>query len=1057
MAKTINLGKVGLTFEGDYDSSKNYASRTCVFYNHVSWASKKDVPAGIAPGSNYEYWQKVSDRGAQGATGAPGQSYVDKELVPIVDNLTTGGSSNVLSAEQGKVLKAGINELESKVAYAQGITIPIYDSAEHEQTLFGFDIKAGSVLSEINISSDIGIYLRPSSGADPFFVQKIELPYTLLEDIKGFRTRKAVDNGNLVFSGVIHNIQEEISNLESQISTLETDISDIDKSVQTISQELDSSNNTLDDLKTKVTSVTKIVTESGTEQTIKVDDIDWVNGITNSVTGKYDSSNTSYLTILSPIEVQENDVVKMYRSDNGVLNYAGDVIFFRQGALISSLSNPTFPVTVPENIDGVVINRTSLNDIGAYITLTRTETTLEPKMASEDDYGFMSKEDKQKLNGLDVSGASGLEELKADVATIGSFVAKESSVEESIKVDDIDWVIGVTNSVTGKYNSANTTYITTENPIAVNPADKLDFFRSDGGHIGVAGDIVFFSNNTYHSASETSTFPVIIPDGINGVKVNIFKEYLEQGAYAKITRSSKSYTPKLATSTESGLMSANDKSKLDNIDRVAMPELATPTDSGLMSANDKQKLDSIVLPIPTPVIEGSGMYKNASAYGVLPNNDGNTNADNYQAAVSGGGTIVIDIPGTYEFSKTIKIPSNTTLLFGANVYIKRVAGTNGRVVGGYSFINENAYTGIYDSNIKIIGLNLIANGQDYGTTIQGLRSMLAFMHIKNLVIDGFQMRDGADEGKLIQNNYGIQIVDFQNISLTNIYIESYKDGIHLGIGKDFTIRDCKFRTHDDPIAINAMDYVASNAALGTIENGIIDNVHDLDFSGETECRGRSILIYTGSWSDWKAGESYQYGDTVVSNGKIYRATSPARGAEAIVAVNQPTHDSGSVTTAEGIEWLMYQDFKVGYRADVKNVTISNLFVSQKRVAILSCDAGNGSWNRATLSDEISSIDNIILDKVYDLNGSDYAVMIYQDAELFRVSNSYFKNAGIQVNGFKDKTYKPAVVSLVNNYFGSHVHVVLNYSSSRVVKAKTSNTIVNGTLYFNDNVEVLDNQ
>ena len=767
-----------------------------------------------------------------------------------------------------------LTELSGEVAYTQGIKIPIYDSGAYQRMSFGFDIKAGSTLSEINISSDDGIYLSPSSGADDFFVQKIELPYTLLEDIKGLRTRKAVDNGSLVFNGVINNIQEEISKLESQISTLET-------------------------------------------------------------------------------------------------------------------------------------------------------------------------------------GVSGLEELKADVATIAPFVAKESSVEESTNVD-VDWVIGVTNSLTGKYNSANTTYITTENPIAVNPADKLDFFRSDGGHIGVAGDIVFFSNNTYHSVSEKNTFPVIIPDGINGVKVNIFKDYLESGAYAKITRLSKSYTPKLATSIESGLMSASDKSKLDNIDRVEIPELATPTDSGLMSASDKQKLDSIVLPIPTPVIEGSGMYKNASAYGVLPNNDGNTNADNYQAAVSGGGTIVIDIPGTYEFSKTIKIPSNTTLLFGSNVYIKRVAGANGRVVGGYSFINENAYTGIYDSNIKIIGLNLIANGQDAGTTIQGLRSMLGFMHIKNLVVDGFQMRDGADEGKLIQNNYGIQVVDFQNISLTNIYIESYKDGIHLGIGKDFTIRDCKFRTHDDPIAINAMDYVASNAALGTIENGIIDNVHDLDFSGETEFRGRSILIYTGSWSDWKAGESYQYGDTVVSNGKIYRALSPARGAEAIVAVNPPTHDSGSVTTAEGIEWLMYQDFKVGYRADVKNVTISNLFVSQKRVAILSCDAANGSWNRATLSDEISSIDNIILDKVYDLNGSDYAVMIYQDAELFRVSNSYFKNAGIQVNGFTSKTYKPAVISLVNNYFGLNTGVVLNYSSSRIVKAKTSNTIVNGTLYFNDKVEVLDN-
>lgn len=112
MAKKINLGKVGMTAAGSYQSGKAYERLTCVSYNHESWVSKKDVPAGIAPAEGSEYWQKMASRGEQGPQG---QSYVDKELVPIVDNLTTGGSSNVLSAEQGKVLKAELTELESKV------------------------------------------------------------------------------------------------------------------------------------------------------------------------------------------------------------------------------------------------------------------------------------------------------------------------------------------------------------------------------------------------------------------------------------------------------------------------------------------------------------------------------------------------------------------------------------------------------------------------------------------------------------------------------------------------------------------------------------------------------------------------------------------------------------------------------------------------------------------------------------------------------------------------------------------------------------------------------
>jgi lysophospholipase L1-like esterase len=123
MAKKINLGKVGITLEGNYDSSKSYASRTCVFYNHVSWTSKKDVPAGIAPGSNDEYWQKVSERGAQGERGPQGNSaYINDGEVnkfELVNNLTQGGEAAALSAEQGKILKKELTELESELQSQQ--------------------------------------------------------------------------------------------------------------------------------------------------------------------------------------------------------------------------------------------------------------------------------------------------------------------------------------------------------------------------------------------------------------------------------------------------------------------------------------------------------------------------------------------------------------------------------------------------------------------------------------------------------------------------------------------------------------------------------------------------------------------------------------------------------------------------------------------------------------------------------------------------------------------------------------------------------------------------
>lgn len=114
MAKKINLGKVGITTEGAYDSSKAYEKLSCVTYNHESWVSTKDVPAGNAPDNASPFWQKMSARGEQGIqgpAGPQGNSAFDGNGVEIVNNLTQGGEAAVLSAEQGKILKGELAEL----------------------------------------------------------------------------------------------------------------------------------------------------------------------------------------------------------------------------------------------------------------------------------------------------------------------------------------------------------------------------------------------------------------------------------------------------------------------------------------------------------------------------------------------------------------------------------------------------------------------------------------------------------------------------------------------------------------------------------------------------------------------------------------------------------------------------------------------------------------------------------------------------------------------------------------------------------------------------------
>lgn len=116
--KSINAGKVGLTMGGDWKSSESYEKLTCVSHNGRSWAAKKNVSAGVEPSeANSAFWQLMSDRGEQGIqgpVGPQGNSAFDGTGVEIVNNLTQGGQSAVLSAEQGKVLKTELTELESQ-------------------------------------------------------------------------------------------------------------------------------------------------------------------------------------------------------------------------------------------------------------------------------------------------------------------------------------------------------------------------------------------------------------------------------------------------------------------------------------------------------------------------------------------------------------------------------------------------------------------------------------------------------------------------------------------------------------------------------------------------------------------------------------------------------------------------------------------------------------------------------------------------------------------------------------------------------------------------------
>lgn len=322
--------------------------------------------------------------------------------------------------------------------------------------------------------------------------------------------------------------------------------------------------------------------------------------------------------------------------------------------------------------------------------------------------------------------------------------------------------------------------------------------------------------------------------------------------------------------------------------------------------------------------------------GMSPQKSAEENVRALQEALDRTGTVFVGEPGVYELDRSVIIHSNTTLIFGNGVTIKLVLRADEPEKVSYAFINEGAYTGRTDRNISVIGLHLVCNGIDWHNynAITGLRGHVSFFHIENLLIDDF---DCPDVGSA---SYCVQICDFCNIRLENIHIEGNKDGIHLGCGSGFVIRHCRFRTHDDPIALNAHDYTSGNPMLGWIQNGIIEDCTDLD-APSTD--GFFCRILAGSWCDWKRGMEVRQSDSVVHNGRIYRVDN---GPDGVVykSVTPPEHESGT-QTYDGIRWVMIQDNPV-YSCGCRNIVFRDIFLQKKRPIAFSVHFDNDKYSRS---------------------------------------------------------------------------------------------------------------
>jgi hypothetical protein len=333
-------------------------------------------------------------------------------------------------------------------------------------------------------------------------------------------------------------------------------------------------------------------------------------------------------------------------------------------------------------------------------------------------------------------------------------------------------------------------------------------------------------------------------------------------------------------------------------------------------------------PIPT---DCSLRFVNAADFGFSPEASGIENAKALQSAVDQGGTIAVTRTGTYELGATVYVGSNTTLHFGNGVFLKKVKDTGEFC---HVFLNKGALTREYDHNIVVSGLHIIVNGVDCRKyDVFGLHGQLAFFYTKDIRIDRFRC---LDLGAL---QYGIHVCTFEDLIIDDVVIKGDKDGVHLGRGKRFVIRNGVFQTYDDAVALNAHDYSTGNPELGWIEDGVVEMCHDLNAEKTT---GFFCRILAGGWIDWRSGMEVQQSDSVVSDGRLYRVQAKPDGT-LYKSTTQPTHRKGS-KVLDGINWGVVQNH-VTYTAGVRNVVFRDIFLNKPRIAF-SVHFDNDKYSRS---------------------------------------------------------------------------------------------------------------
>ena len=240
-------------------------------------------------------------------------------------------------------------------------------------------------------------------------------------------------------------------------------------------------------------------------------------------------------------------------------------------------------------------------------------------------------------------------------------------------------------------------------------------------------------------------------------------------------------------------------------------------------------------------------------------------------------------------------------------------------------------------------------------------------------------------------------------------------------------------------SLNAHDYSVGNPELGWIEDGVIENCHDL--ADDKKPVGYFCRILACAWIDWKPGMEVQQSDAVVSEGRIYRVQAQPDG-KVYKSDTRPIHEKGS-QVLDGINWGVVQN-DVTYTAGVRNVVFRDIFLEKPRIGF-SVHFDNDKYSRsyypgaAVPKQEQLTFDNIRV--LYD-NKVD-VMQIGTPVDVLTITNSSFRNNRINFWGNKAMTdYQKTKINMIGCVFNHKgpMDLIVNSVEGKEIFLKTASSI-----------------